>query len=154
MSSNKNKTMNLLMEEFYRYESNNDLTKEERKALLEWVKDGNSVHENPSLAEDGHGNYIDFIDDYRNDEEIRKTINSLPPRERANYIARLQGEYTIDNLREDLNEAHFKLSVMEMVLKKYGLMEEVNKEIREAQARSKAFLEALGELSSEELPFD
>lgn len=150
----KDKLRNPLMDEFYRYESDNQLTKDERKALLEWVKEGNSVHDNPSLAEDGHGSYLDFIDVYRYEEEIRKKLDALPEHDRENYLARLRGEDTIDNLREDLSQAYFKLQIYEKVIKKHHLEAEVNLYINEANAESERISELLKTLSYEELPFN
>ena len=154
MSKITNITMNSLIKEFYKYEKEHELNNDEKSALLAWVQAGNSVHENPSLAENGHGNYIDFIDDYRHDEEIRNTINSLSPKERENYIARLRGEDTIDNLRADLDEMHFKLLIMEKVLKRHGLMDEVTEMINESIKVSENISNAISQISFDELPFD
>lgn len=43
---------------------------------------------------------------------------------RENYLARLQGEDTVDNLREDLMKAHFRLDACERILRKHGLLQD------------------------------
>jgi len=38
------------------------ITSEEKKDLLEWVKDGNSVYDNPFLMSDDNGYPMDYIE--------------------------------------------------------------------------------------------
>ena len=61
---------------------------------------------------------------YRYEREIRDTLEKLDAESRENYLARLRGEDTIDNLREDLQELHFRMDAFERVLRKHGLLQE------------------------------
>ncbi len=80
------KNQDLLNIELEEYIKHIDMTDEEIIALKEWVSKGNSVHENPCDAEDGHGNYLDFIDVYRDEKEIEDTLESMSEREREAFI--------------------------------------------------------------------
>lgn len=62
------------------------MTDEEIGALREWVSKGHSVHENPCDAEDGHGNYLDFLDVYRDEKEIENTLDGMTEREKEAFI--------------------------------------------------------------------
>jgi hypothetical protein len=46
------------------------MTPPERKDLLEWVKDGNSVHNNPWLLYSEEGHPLDFLDAMRITEDL------------------------------------------------------------------------------------
>ncbi len=76
----------LLNIELIEYERNVVLTDEERASLREWVASGHSVHENASNAEDGHGNYLDFIDVYRYEKEIDDELEGMTEREQEAFI--------------------------------------------------------------------
>lgn len=135
-----------LEEELKEYEKNTEMNEEERTALREWVATGNSVHENGCLAEDGHGNYIDFLDVYREDQEIRETLSKMSPEEQEEYLAQLRGEDTINSLRREKHEMFFKLKVYERVLKEYHLLDEANVRIEDAHKRAKemdAYIESI-----------
>ncbi|MCR4924639.1 MAG: hypothetical protein K5931_11580, partial [Lachnospiraceae bacterium] len=86
-----------LEEELNEYEKNTQMNENERKALREWVASGNSVHDNGSLVRDEHGNLMDFLDVYREEEEIRITLDTLTGEEREEYLAELRGEDTINS---------------------------------------------------------
>lgn len=113
-----------LWQEMLEYEKQTQMTEEERHALYEWVLDGNSVYENSSMGTDETGRPLAFLDVYRYEKEIRDTLEKLDAKGRENYLARLRGEDTIDNLREDLQETHFRLDVCERILRKHGLIQE------------------------------
>lgn len=113
-----------LWKELREYESRTQMTQQERQALHEWVLDGNSVYENSSMGTDEAGRPLAFLDVYRYEKEIRDTLEKLDAGDRENYLARLRGEDTIDNLREDLQKLHFRLDACERVLRKYGLLKE------------------------------
>ena len=113
-----------LWEEMLEYEKQTQMTEEERHALHEWVLDGNSVYENSSMGTDETGRPHAFLDVYRYEKEIRDTLEKLDAKGRENYLARLRGEDTIDNLREDLQETHFRLDASERILRKHGLIQE------------------------------
>ena len=63
-----------LKQELKEYEKATSMTDEERNALREWVRDGNSVHEKAAMAVYEGGRPIDFLDVYREEEEIRRAM--------------------------------------------------------------------------------
>ena len=128
-----------LQDELNTYEKTTQMTETERNALHEWVAAGNSVHENTCNAEDGHGNYMDFLDIYREEQDIRDTLSSMNTEEQEEYLAKLRGEDTIKSLKKRLDELLYKTDVYEKVLKKYDLVEEAEALIEEGRALSKAF---------------
>lgn len=134
-----------LQEELNEYENHTPMNAEERKALHEWVAEGHSVHENTSMAEDGHGNSVDFIDVYREEQEIRDTLSTVTSEEQEEYLAELRGEVTLKSLQKQFDELWYKASVYVYVLRKHGLMKEAEDMIEEGKARSKAFDEAITE---------
>lgn len=148
----------VLWNELIEYEKNNEMTDDERTALKEWVLAGNSVHDNGSMAFTEGGVPCDFLDDYRYQEEIRRDLEKLSPREEENYLARLRGEDTIDNLREDLDELYFKVRIYEQILRSYGLFEKAEKKIEivkeESTKQEMQFKEWRLVHPDAELPFD
>ena len=90
--------MNRLEKELKEYLKITPVNEEELEALKEWVADGNSVHTNPSMATDEHGNPSDFLLDYRYHAEIYEELEQLSGKEKEMYLARLRGEETIDTL--------------------------------------------------------
>lgn len=147
-----------LWNELIEYEKNTEMTDEERKVLREWVLDGNSVHSNGSMAYTGNGVPSDFLDVYRYEEEIRSELEQLSPREQENYLARLQGTDTMDNLREDLNELIVKFRIYEQILRVNGLLEAAELQIKQAKSdsleRDRQFREWRKAHPEEELPFE
>lgn len=158
MSTVIRETAAFLRNELIEYEQNHEMTEDERDALRKWVMDGNSVHENASMAYTEHGVTCDFLDVYRYEEGIRSDLEKLPPREQENYIARLRGEDTIDNLREDFEKLFFKARIYEQVLRNNCLLEEAELKIKEAEEESKKqalqFREWCLANPDIELPFD
>ena len=75
-----------LKSELKEYEQNTPMTEDERKALRKWVKNGNSVHENMSLAFDEHGKPLDFLEVYRRDVEIASILASMTEEEGDKYL--------------------------------------------------------------------
>ena len=63
------------------------------KTLHEWVAAGNSVHENASMASYESGSPADFLDVYREEEEIRRALDSMSYEEGSKYLLE---EYGID----------------------------------------------------------
>lgn len=126
----------VLRNELIEYEQNHEMTEDERTALRKWVMDGNSVHENASMAYTEHGVPCDFLDVYRYEEGIRRDLEKLSPRDQENYIARLRGEDTIDNLREDFDKLFFKAQIYEQLLRSNGLLEEAELKIKAAEEES------------------
>ena len=141
--------MNKLEIELSEYLKTTPVNAEELAALKEWVADGNSVHSNPSMATDEHGNPSDFLLDYRYHAEIYRDLERLSGKEKEIYLARLRGEETIDTLREDLYKAVYERNVYYQVLKKYGLLQEA--ELRLEQGRQLTFEPEIN--PDEELPF-
>ena len=139
------------IKEYNEYVKNTPMTEKEKKALWEWVKDGNSVYNNPSMSVDEDNCPTDFLDDYRYHEEIYRELDQRTGKERANYLARLRGDDTLDTLREDLQKACYERDIYYKVLQKHGLMEEA-KEYLEAGMELSRNLQ-LTALPFEDLPF-
>jgi len=83
----------ILKQELKEYEKVTPMTEEERFALHEWVKQGNSVHENGSMAFYEGGRPMDFLDVYREEEEIRQALATMTYEEGSKYLLK---EYGID----------------------------------------------------------
>ena len=139
-----------LFEELRLYEAMTDMTEEERSALHEWVSAGYSVYENQSLGCNEKGDPIEYLEDYRYQEEIRKEMEGLSPAEREKYIARLQGIDTIETLREDLDALWTKAHAYEQILIRYGLLQEAKDLIEEWKANK---FELSPDFDDSELPF-
>lgn len=92
MKINKEKRR-FLKQELKGYEKITPMTEEERSALHEWVAAGNSVHENGSMASYEGGRPVDFLDVYREEEEIRRVLGSMSYEEGSRYLLE---EYGID----------------------------------------------------------
>ena len=92
MKINKEKRQ-LLQQELREYEKVTPMTEEEREALHEWVAAGNSVHENGSMVSCESGRPVDFLDVYREEEEIRRALDSMSYEEGSKYLLE---EYGID----------------------------------------------------------
>ncbi len=82
-----------LKQELKEYEKTTPMTDEERSVLHEWVRAGNSVHENAAMAVYEGGRPIDFLDVYREEEEIRRALASRTYEEGSKYLLE---EYGID----------------------------------------------------------
>lgn len=140
---NKSKEyMKFLKKELKEYEAETFMTEGERSALHEWVDAGNSVHENGSMASYEGGRPMDFLDVYREEQEIWKTLDKLDGKERENYLRRLRGEMNAEDLREELHHRSFICDVYEYVLRKHGLLSEAKEEILAAEKRSEEFIRA------------
>ena len=82
-----------LKKELKEYEKTTPMTENERKILHEWVAAGNSVHENGSMAVYEGGRPVDFLDVYREEEEIRRALDAMSHEEGSKYLLE---EYDID----------------------------------------------------------
>ncbi len=82
-----------LKQELREYEKATPMTEEEREALHEWVAAGNSVHENGSMVSYEGGRPVDFLEVYREEEEIRRALDSMSYDEGSKYLLK---EYGID----------------------------------------------------------
>ena len=83
----------ILRQELKEYEKATPMTEEERAALHEWVNQGNSVHEKGSMAFYEGGIPMDFLDVYREEEEIRQALAAMTYEEGSKYLLK---EYGID----------------------------------------------------------
>lgn len=157
MGTVNDKKAAFLWDELTEYEKRTKMTAEERNALHEWVLDGNSVHENSSMAYTDSGIPCDFLEVYRYEEGIRKELETLSPREKENYLARLHGGDTFDTLKEDFHELFFKAEIYERVLRSHGLLDEAMLRIKQAKEKSqeetRKFTEWMKAHPEEELPF-
>ena len=93
MKINKEKER-FLQQELREYEKMTAMTEDERIALHEWVRAGNSVHENGGMVSYEGGIPADFMDVYREEEELRRKLSSMTEEERKRY---LYVEYGIEN---------------------------------------------------------
>ena len=82
-----------LRQELKEYEKTTPMSEDERKALHEWVADGNSVHENVAMASYEGGRPMDFLDVYREEEELRRAVAGMSYEEESRYLLE---EYGID----------------------------------------------------------
>ena len=143
---------NKYITEYYDYVKKTLMTEKEKEALWEWVLDGNSVHENPSMAVDDYNCSVDFLDDYRYHEEIYQQLEKLTGKDKESYLVRLRGEDTIDTLREDLQAACYERDVYYKVLSRHGLLQEAKECLEAGLERSNSL--QLTALPFEELPFE
>lgn len=147
----KNGRKNKYIKEYNEYVKNTPMAEKEKEALWEWVMDGNSVHDNPSMSVDEHNRPTDFLDDYRYHEEIYQHLEQLTGKNRENYLARLRGEDTLDTLREDLQKICYERDAYYKVLSQHGLLQEAMKCLKAGLELSKTL--QLTTSPFEELPF-
>lgn len=75
-----------LESELREYERVTAMTEEERTVLREWVWEGHSVHENGAMAVHEGGRPVDFLDVYREEEQIRRALASMSYEEGSRYL--------------------------------------------------------------------
>ena len=85
MNINKEKKK-LLRQELKEYEKITPMTPEEKEVLHQWVNEGNSVHENDCMAFYDGGRPMDFLDVYREYEELRKATAGMTFEEETRYL--------------------------------------------------------------------
>ena len=61
----------LLRRKAAEYLKNNDMMPLERQELLAWIKDGNSVYDNPWLLYEEQGYLMDYLTAMRAEKELR-----------------------------------------------------------------------------------
>ena len=147
----ENDRQRFLLEELHEYEKNTEMSRQERDALHRWVMDGNSVHENTALAEDGYGNYLDFLDVYREEMEISDKLASMNSEDQEEYIASLQGQDTLKSLRRKFDELFYKAGVYEKVLMKHHLLDEAVELMEEGRRISAEFQNSIQDMELPEL---
>ena len=76
----------MLEEELKEYLKDTKMTPKERKALHEWVAAGHSVHENNAMAVCEGGYPIDFLDIYREEEELRQVTKDMSSEDARKYM--------------------------------------------------------------------
>ncbi len=81
----------MLDEELKEYLQVTKMTAKERKALRKWVATGHSVHENNAMAVYEGGFPIDFLDIYREEEEIRQATKGMRPEDARKYVMEYYG---------------------------------------------------------------
>jgi len=98
----------ILVEQLNEYEhSFKDMSKEERKLLHEWVKNGNSPYENGDYVCDDNCHPMDFVNTLRFWEEMNEYYDSLTEEEKRefhgeNRVSASIPEYTSDEEAFDL----------------------------------------------------
>lgn len=99
----KKKSRNLKKNDLKHYETYTPMTAIERKALRNWVYDGNSVHDNPYHAvNEETGVAIDFLDIYRA-EQHDSSDNEIPWDEHSTCLASIKNlKRTVRDLRHTL----------------------------------------------------
>lgn len=151
----ENIKMSFLIKELEEYEENITMTDEERTALHDWVRAGNSVYENGDMAAYENGELMEFLDAYRMEKDLQDMLESMSDKEREKYLRELRHEETVDDLREIIDQYWFKISIYEYVLRRHGLMEEAETEMHEAKRRSAEFVKMCIESDDgSEKPFD
>lgn len=144
MKMNKDEQL-LLIEELNEYEKYTELSDSEKEDLHKWVSAGNSVHENGCQAVDDHGDYLDFIEVYREEQYISDRLSTMNEEEQEDFVAELRGEDTIRTLRRKYNDICFRKNVYEYVLRKHHLLDEAVREMDAARERSRAFSESMSD---------
>lgn len=75
-----------LRKELKEFEKNNPMTDDERKALREWVNEGNSVYENSMMAVG-----YNYLEEYRDEKYIRKSTIGMSSEERVKFAYNYYG---------------------------------------------------------------
>lgn len=92
-----------LEKEYKEYVKKTPLTPDERKALREWVKDGNSVYENSSNAWYDGQVPVEFIEVYRDEQYIREHTKGMDPEESRKFALAYYG-WDDDSEKENHSE--------------------------------------------------
>ena len=76
----------LLETQYKEYIKNTAMSKKEKRAVRDWVKDGNSVYQNPNdIWEDGQIP-VDFLSVYRENEYLRARTKDMSENEAKTFI--------------------------------------------------------------------
>lgn len=143
---------NLLKKELKAYERSTPMTEEELKAVREWVKNGNSVHENGSNAHYENGRPMDFLDVYREEEDLRRFLEPMTEEERDRYILENFGTGrnekprlppTYEELKEKARRLYRKSMLYWEVLARNDLLDEAEEYLREHIDEERPFEEDL-----------
>ena len=130
-----------LRQELKEYEKITPMTEKERAVLHEWVAAGNSVHENGSMACYEGGWLMDFLDVYREEEGIRRALDSMSYEEGSRYLLEEYGidrdgvmtpePPTYEELKKKANRLYRTCSLYWEFLAANGLREEAYDYVRE-----------------------
>ncbi|XBX10030.1 hypothetical protein QMP26_19465 [Enterocloster clostridioformis] len=138
-----------LKQELKEYEKTTPMMEEGRSVLREWVRAGNSVHENGASACYGGGCPIEFLDVYREEEESRTALASMTYEQGSRYLSEKYGidrdavpepKPTYEELRKKASHLYRTCMLYWEVLIANDLREEACEYVREH--------------IDEELPFD
>lgn len=91
-----------LEEQYKEYIKVTPMTKKEQRHLREWVKNGHSVRQSPGskyLCEQYPP--LDFLDNYRQDQEIEQAIKGMTDAETEKYLKEYMG-YEDEDHHEDI----------------------------------------------------
>lgn len=80
-----------LEQQYLEYIKITPMTKKEQRALREWVKDGNSVYENPSEAWQDGQVPVEFLTVYRDEEYIRQHTKGMNQEEARRFALAYYG---------------------------------------------------------------
>ena len=80
-----------LEQQYKEYIKTIPMTKKEQRALREWVKDGNSVYENPSEAWSDGQVPVEFLTVYRDEEYIRQHTKGMNPEDARRFAMAYYG---------------------------------------------------------------
>ncbi len=81
----------ILEAEYEEYVKKIPMTPNERRALREWVKAGNSVYDNPEGAWHDGGVPVEFLDTFRDAEYIREHIKGMSDEETHRFAMAYYG---------------------------------------------------------------
>ena len=80
-----------LEKQYKDYLKKRTMTKKEQRAVREWVKNGNSVYDNPDGAWLDGQVRMEFLDTYRDDEYIRQHTKGMTSEERRRFALAYYG---------------------------------------------------------------
>lgn len=104
----------ILIEQLNEYElSFKDMSKEERKILHEWVKNGNSPYENGDYVCDDNCQPMDFVNTLRFWEDMREYYDSLSKEKRETY-----GKNSVPDLITECNSNEDCFQISPELMKK------------------------------------
>ena len=130
-----------LKQELKEYEKVTPMTDEEKTVLHEWVRCGNSVHENASMAVYEGGRPLDFLDVYREEMKISRALESMSYEEGSKYLLEEYGidrdgvmestPPTYDELKKEANRLNRTCLLYWDFLVSKGLSEEAEEYVRD-----------------------
>ena len=92
-------TREFLEKQYKEYIKVTPMTKKEQCAVREWVKDGNSVYENPSGAWQEGQVPVEFLTIYRDEEYIRQHTKGINPEDARKFALDYYGWSDDENMK-------------------------------------------------------